>query len=186
MSREFSGMTLRRAKKCIWQQILKATKGRPVNCVYDDWHTGSMSSNATQESSLSAVRMDNIRPPLTENGGELLQRNPILQRPNGAHEFRHDLQETGNSNDLNFKRSFRTAGRSRNQINVQVRSIPQAQNRCDCVFLSAADDQARDDMADPHPAVHHRLAILRSLRRLATCFFSSSRSGVLSVGKCFR
>src|SRR5439155_17933040 len=90
MSREFSGMTLRRAKKCIWQQILKATKGRPVNCVYDDWHTGSMSSNATQESSLSAVRMDNIRPPLTENGGELLQRNPILQRPNGAHEFRHD------------------------------------------------------------------------------------------------
>src|SRR5882724_426891 len=171
MSRRKSRVFFRRAKNEIAQAILKISKRWAVNCMDDNRNAGASGGEASKNSRLAAVRVDDVRFLSAQNFFQFSQREKIFQRMNGTDKFGNNGKQTRNFFDVRLKRTFRAKGRAGNQVHFDAGFLAQAQDGGDGVFLGAADDEPGDDVSDAHAA--RMIYFLSSRNRSATVFASS-------------
>jgi len=134
------------AEKEICQGVLEIAEGGSVDGVDDEGHAGSRGGEAAEEAGFSAVSVDEVGPGFPKNTLELAQGQKILTGINRAN-------EAGNCDQpgvAGCERAFRAGGGAGDELDIEVRALPQAEDGGQSIFLSSASDQTRDDVRDPH------------------------------------
>ena len=96
--------------------------------------------------------MHDVRFVSAENLFKLAQREPVLQRMNGADQLRDDGEDFRCAGEFRFQRAFGALRQAGNQVHFDTGFVAQAEDGRNGVFLGAADDEPGDDMGHAHGA----------------------------------
>ncbi len=150
MGCEAGGEALGGAKESVGHETLKRPEGGAVDGVDNDRNARAMGSPAPQNTRLAAVRVDDVGPGRAEFTGQGKQGAKVVERMDGAHEGRDDGKKLRERREGGFEGTFRPAGGAGEEAHLDAGALIEAQDGGDGVFLGAANDQACDDVGDPH------------------------------------
>src|SRR5437016_3557699 len=83
-----------------------------------------------------------------------------------THQFRDNGEQARSMGKQGFKGAFRSSGRAGNEIDFQVRFLPQAKHRGNGVLLGAADNQPGNEVADAHEKLQAPSSKLRGSSKI--------------------
>jgi hypothetical protein len=143
---------------------LERAEGRAVDGVEDDRDAGLPGGKPSEDAGLARVGVDDVRPVPTEGADEVAVSEPVGPGTDRSDEVWEEGQCARVFVEQVFQGAFSAGGGAGQEAYVEVRALPEAEDRGDRVFLGATDDQARDDVVDAPAAGGVRLGHGAALR----------------------
>ena len=105
---------------------------------------------APEDAGLAAVGVDDPRAGVPEVRPQSQVGEGIAERMDRPNEAGLEAEQSGHGPRQGFEGALRSPGGAGDQLHLPIGDSPESQHRGEGVFLGPADDQAGDDMADPH------------------------------------